>query len=54
VRRAQARAATLEQATGRPVLAAVAGRQLSDDPETQEGVARVWQALAGRVGPPSG
>ncbi|MCS7234813.1 MAG: hypothetical protein RMM30_02380 [Armatimonadota bacterium] len=53
VRRARERAAVLEKATGRRVLAAVAGQQLSEDPETRKEAATVWQVLDGRVSPPS-
>ncbi|MDR5677003.1 MAG: hypothetical protein QN128_11430 [Armatimonadota bacterium] len=53
VRRARARAAALEKATERPVLPAVAGERLSEDPETQQEAATVWRVLDGRVGPPS-
>ena len=53
VRRARARAAALEKATGRPVLQAVAGEQLSEDQETQEEAAAVWRVLDGRVWPAS-
>ncbi|MDR7409839.1 MAG: hypothetical protein QN164_11240 [Armatimonadota bacterium] len=51
VRRARERAAALEKATGRPVLPAVAGEQLSEDQETQEEAAAVWRVLDGRVWP---
>ena len=53
VRRARARAAILEKATGAPVLPAVAGEQLSDDHETQEEAPTVWRVLDGRALPPS-
>ncbi|MDR7566677.1 MAG: hypothetical protein QN185_13360, partial [Armatimonadota bacterium] len=53
VRRARARAAALEKATERPVLPAVAGERLSEDPETQEEAATVWRVLDGRAWPPS-
>jgi len=53
VRRARARSAILEKATGAPVLPAVAGEQLSDDHETQEEAPTVWRVLDGRALPPS-
>ncbi|MDR7413518.1 MAG: hypothetical protein QN202_05010, partial [Armatimonadota bacterium] len=53
VRRARARAAALEKATGYPVLPAVAGEHLSDDRETQQEATAVWRVLDGRVEPPS-
>ncbi|MDR7515157.1 MAG: hypothetical protein QN165_10150 [Armatimonadota bacterium] len=53
VRRARARAAALEKATGCPVLPAVAGEHLSDDRETQQEAVAVWRVLDGRVEPPS-
>ncbi len=53
VRRARERAAALEKATGRRVLAAVAGQQLSDDAKTREEAVTVWQVLDGRVSPPA-
>ncbi len=53
VRRARERAAALEKATGCPVLPAVAGQRLSEDPETQEEAVAVWRVLDGRAWPPS-
>ncbi|MCS7174120.1 MAG: hypothetical protein N0A24_12325, partial [Armatimonadetes bacterium] len=51
VRRARERAARLEKATGRPVLAAVAGERLGEDPETKQEAGGVWQVLDGRTLP---
>ena len=54
VRRARRRAEVLQRAVGKPVLAAVAGEALSEDPETREEAARVWRVLDGRTDPPAG
>jgi hypothetical protein len=53
VRRARARAAALEKATGRRVLAAVAGQELSEDAETRKEAPTVWRVLDGRALPPA-
>ncbi len=53
VRRALRRAVLLEKALGRPVLAAVAGRQLSTDRETLEEAERVWRVVDGKTESPS-
>ncbi len=53
VRRALGRAALLEKALGRPVLAAVAGRELSTDRETLEEAERVWRVVDGKTESPS-
>jgi len=52
VDRARRRSAILEKATGRPVLAAVAGERLADDPQTRQEARSVWRVLDGRVEPP--
>jgi hypothetical protein len=52
VDRARRRSAILERATGRPVLAAVAGERLADDPQTRQEARSVWRVLDGRVEPP--
>ncbi|MDR5709723.1 MAG: hypothetical protein QN140_07860 [Armatimonadota bacterium] len=53
IERARRRAAILERATGRSVLAAVAGERLSEDPQTQQQARSVWKVLDGRAEPPS-
>ncbi|MDR7416365.1 MAG: hypothetical protein QN193_02100 [Armatimonadota bacterium] len=52
VRRARRRAEVLQRAVGRPVLSAVAGEVLSDDPETLAEAMQVWRVLDGRADPP--
>jgi hypothetical protein len=52
VRRARRRAEVLQRATGKPVLAAVAGEVLSDDARTQAEAVQVWRVLDGRTEPP--
>jgi hypothetical protein len=52
VRRARRRAEVLQRATGKPVLAAVAGEVLSDDAPTQAEAVQVWRVLDGRTEPP--
>ncbi len=53
VRRALRRAALLEKAVGRGVLAAVAGRELATDRETLEEAGRVWRVVDGKTESPS-
>lgn len=52
IRRARTRAQLLEKATGRPVLPAVAGRELARDPETLREAATVWCLLDGKTAAP--
>jgi hypothetical protein len=54
VRRARHRAEVLQRAVGKPVLAAVAGEALSEDPETRKEAAQIWRVLDGRTDPPAG
>jgi predicted nuclease with TOPRIM domain len=53
VRRARRRAGVLQRAVGKPVLVAVAGEVLSEDPETRAEAVEVWRVLDGRVDPPT-
>jgi predicted nuclease with TOPRIM domain len=52
VRRAASRARLLERATAVPVLAAVAGHQVTPDAEREALVAGVWRVVDGRVDEP--
>jgi hypothetical protein len=54
IRRARRRAEILQRAVGKPVLSAVAGEVLSDDPQTQAEATQVWRVLDGRTDPPAG